>query len=49
MNGLDQAWREHTRLRIYRDADDWWVGYYRGSQYHYVCIVPTIVIRWWRR
>lgn len=35
-------------LRVYRDRDDWWVGYYRGPSHHYVCLLPTFVIRWWR-
>lgn len=41
-----------TRLRIvkpYRDGRDWWVGYYRGDTHHYVCPLPTIVLRWRRR
>lgn len=35
-------------MKVYFDFDDWWVGYYRGSQYHFVCPLPTIVIRWRR-
>lgn len=36
-------------MRIYRDTDDWWIGYYRGPHHHYVCPLPTLVIRWRRR
>lgn len=35
--------------RVYRDRDDWWVGYYRGPRDHFVCPLPTLVIRWPRR
>lgn len=35
--------------RIYLDFRDWWIGYYRGEDHHYVCILPTLVIRWRRR
>lgn len=30
---------------IYLDRNDWWVGYYRGSHHHYICPLPTLVIR----
>jgi hypothetical protein len=33
---------------IYFDFRDWWVGYYRGDAYNYVCLLPTVVIRWRR-
>jgi len=33
-------------LKIYRDNNDWWVGWYRGPNHHYVILIPTIVIRW---
>ncbi len=33
-------------LRVYVDLRDWWVGYYRGDRHHYVCPLPTVVIRW---
>ena len=36
-------------MRLYIDTADWWIGYYRGSRHHYVCLVPTVVIRWDRR
>ncbi len=36
----------HVHVSIYFDLRDWWVGYYRGDTYHYVCILPTLVIRW---
>ena len=35
-------------VTLYRDRNDWWIGYYRGDQHHYVCLVPTVVIRWRR-
>ena len=35
--------------RVYRDPNDWWIGYYRGDTHHYVCLLPTIVLRWRRR
>lgn len=31
---------------IYFDFRDWWVGYYRGDTHHYVCLLPTLVLRW---
>lgn len=33
---------------IYIDTADWWIGYYRGPNHHYVCPLPTVVIRWQR-
>jgi hypothetical protein len=36
-------------VNIYLDSRDWWVGYYRGNEHHYVCPLPTVVIRWERR
>lgn len=33
-------------MKVYRDYDDWWIGYYRGPNHHYVCPLPTLVIRW---
>lgn len=36
-------------MRVYIDTRDWWVGYYRGPNHHYVCPVPCVVIRWPRR
>lgn len=35
--------------RAYRDRNDWWIGYYRGDEHHYVCPLPTIVLRFPRR
>lgn len=37
------------RVAVYRDRNDWWVGYYRGETHHYVCPLPTLVVRWKRR
>jgi hypothetical protein len=34
--------------QIYIDWNDWWIGYYRGSHYHFVIPVPCVVIRWRR-
>jgi hypothetical protein len=36
-------------MKIYRDLNDWWIGYYRGPHHHYVCPLPTVVLRWPRR
>lgn len=36
-------------MRIYIDRRDWWVGYYHGPNFHYVCVLPLVVIRWRRR
>jgi len=33
-------------MKIYLDRHDVWVGYYRGSTYHFVCPLPCLVIRW---
>jgi hypothetical protein len=35
--------------RIYFDFNDWWIGYYRGETHHYVCLLPSLVIRFNRR
>lgn len=39
----------YRRFTIYRDPHDWWIGYYRGDSNHYVCLIPSVVIRWARR
>lgn len=36
-------------MKIYIDTNDWWMGYYRGEHYHFVCPLPCIVIRWSRK
>lgn len=36
-------------MKIYFDFRDWWVGYYRGTSYHFICPLPTLVIRWKRK
>jgi hypothetical protein len=36
-------------MTIYLDFNDWWIGYYRGDTHHYVCPLPTLVVRWRRR
>ena len=35
-------------MKVYIDTNDWWVGYYRGPNHHYVCPLPTVVVRWAR-
>lgn len=41
--------RPRRTVKVYFDRRDWWVGYYRGDTHHYVCPLPTVVIRWKRR
>ena len=36
-------------VKVYFDFNDWWIGYYRGDSHHYVCLIPTLVIRWNRK
>lgn len=36
-------------MKVYIEPNDWWIGYYRGDTHHYVCPLPTVVIRWRRR
>jgi hypothetical protein len=36
-------------MKIYLEPRDIWIGYYRGDTHHYVCPLPTLVIRWQRR
>jgi hypothetical protein len=36
-------------IHVYRDPADWWIGYYRGPHNHYICPLPTLVVRWPRR
>lgn len=35
-------------MKIYIDTRDWWIGWYRGDRFHYVCPLPAVVIRWAR-
>ena len=35
-------------MSVYVDWHDWWVGWYRGPNHHYVCLLPCLVIRWAR-
>jgi hypothetical protein len=37
------------RVSVYFEPADRWVGYYRGDEHHYVCLLPCVVIRWPRR
>lgn len=39
-------YRPKRRWSVYFDFNDWWVGYYRGPNHHYVCLLPTVVVRW---
>lgn len=32
-------------MKVYLDFNDWWVGYYRGPNHHYICPLPTLVLR----
>lgn len=34
---------------VYIEPRDLWVGYYRGDDHHYVCPLPTVVLRWRRK
>ncbi len=36
-------------MRIFVDVRNWWIGYYRVAGYHYLCLIPTIVICWGNR
>lgn len=47
--GAVQPEQAGRSIRCYFDRRDWWVGYYRGDTHHYVCPLPTLVIRWRRR
>jgi len=44
---LGSRWRR--TWKVYVEPRDWWVGYYRGDQHHYVCFLPCVVLRWNRR
>lgn len=34
-----------SRLEVYVDWRDWWVGVYRGPDATYICPLPCVVIR----
>lgn len=36
-------------MKIYIDTNDWWIGYYRGPNHHYIILIPTVVIRFNRK
>ena len=38
------------RLTVYFDNRDWWMGVYRDPENRriYICLLPTLVIRWQR-
>lgn len=45
------AWRNaygSSSVKVYVDLNDWWVGVYRGPDHYYLCLIPTLVIRWRR-
>jgi hypothetical protein len=35
--------------RVYLDFRERWIGYYRRDEHNYVCLLPTVVVRWPRR
>jgi hypothetical protein len=39
-----------SRLAVYFDSRDWWIGLYRDTDRRrlYVCPLPCLVIRWQR-
>jgi hypothetical protein len=43
------AEKDARRVKVYIEPADWWIGYYRGPNHHYVCLLPLVVIRWPRR
>jgi hypothetical protein len=46
VSGDEQGHTDEARLKVYIDTNDWWVGYYRGDTHHYICPLPTVVVRW---
>lgn len=36
-------------MKVYFEPRDLWVGYYRSDDYHYICVIPTLVLRWRRK
>lgn len=44
---IDCDWPK--RFKIYFDLHDWWIGYYFSDTHHYVCPLPTLVLRWTRQ
>jgi len=37
-----------ARLAVYFEPRDAWVGIYVAENAIYVCLLPFVVIRWWR-
>jgi len=37
-----------SRLKIYIEPRDVWIGWYRDPRFHYVCPLPCLVFRWSR-
>jgi len=33
-------------VSVYFDFRDWWIGLYIGPNHYYLCVMPTLVIRW---
>jgi hypothetical protein len=44
-------WRNSiaTPIYVYREPADKWVGLYSTETHRYLCLLPTIVIKWSRR
>ena len=49
MTGDAQSGHFRRHPVVYIEPRDWWIGYYRGDRHHYVCPLPTVVIRWPRK
>lgn len=49
VSDLNEATEAADPPKVYIDSNDWWVGYYRGPNHHYVLLLPTVVIRWRRK
>lgn len=39
----------HGRLSVLFEPRDTWLGWFRGKDAHYICLVPCVAIRWRRR
>ena len=39
----------NIQFKIYLNRNDQWIGRYRGDDYNYLCILPTVVIQWRRK
>jgi len=43
------ACHDGRRVRLYVDWSDRWIGWYRGDEDDYFCLVPCLVLRICRR